>query len=261
MNIALPTLVLLVFLVPGFLFRRMFYSGEFSEQYFKENLVSLIFPTLLTSIIVHLLCYIILSPLVLNPDTTSIGILISGTNNSSEISKVTQNVLTNYKSVLLYSVIASLTGAFGGLLVKIIIRNYKLDRKYKILRFQNEWHYLFSGELLDFPNVPGRTNNIDFVIVEALVSSDEGTILYSGFLDDYILSSSTGIDRIYLKDVRWHYIKDDLLQVNASNENKKEHQRFIIGDFFIIPFNRIINLNISYYSVEQESQSVNTNEI
>ena len=250
MNLALPTLVFLVFLVPGFLFRRLYFSGEFSEQYFKENFVSLIFPTLLTSIVIHLLSYILLSPF-FKPDTSTIGTFLSGDNNNKDISLAIQNVLSNYKSILLYFIIASFIGGFSGWLTKLIIRNYKLDRKYKILRFQNEWHYLFSGELLDFPNVPGRTGNIDLAYVDTLISTNEGTVLYSGLLDDYVLSSSNGIDRIYLKNVKRRFLKDDL-QLNTEPE--KDRYYFMPGDFFVIPFNKIINLHISYYKIELEPE-------
>ena len=53
MNLALSTLVLLLFLIPGFLFRRFYYTGEFSKQYFKQNFSELIFPTLIPSLLIH----------------------------------------------------------------------------------------------------------------------------------------------------------------------------------------------------------------
>ena len=54
-----------------------------------------------------------------------------------------------------------------------------------------------------------------------------------------------GIDRLYLKDVRRRYLKDD--QLDADEHPDKYY--FMPGQFFILPFSQIINLHITYYEV------------
>ncbi len=121
------------------------------------------------------------------------------------------------------------------------MRQLKWDRTIKLFRFQNEWHYLFSGEILDFPKIPGKGSDIDFTYVDALVETEEGTVIYKGVLQDYILSKDGGVDRIYLTDVKRRFLKDD-------NEQGKEYQ--LPGKFFIIPFSKILNLHLTYYAVD-----------
>lgn len=249
MNIALTTLVFLLLLVPGFLFRRLYYSGEFSKEYFKENFFSLIFPTLISSGLIHLLAYTVFTPWLFVPDSHVLATLLSGTDDSDALGMAVQNALSNYHLVLFYFLIASTIGGIFGWLLKWFVRKYKLDRKFKILRFQNEWHYIFSGEILDFPNIPGDAENIDLVFVDALVASAEGTLIYRGLLSDYVLAGNNGIDHIYLKEVKRRYLKDD----ESMDDDKRYYD--MPGDFFVIPFKNIMNLHISYYSINTQRAS------
>lgn len=249
MNIALTTLVFLLLLVPGFLFRRLYYSGEFSKEYFKENFFSIIFPTLISSGLIHLLAYMAFTPWLFIPDSRVLATLLSGTDDSKALGIAVQNALSNYHLGLFYFLIVSAIGGFAGWVLKWLVRKYKLDRKFKILRFQNEWHYIFSGEILDFPNIPGDAENIDLVFIDALVASAEGTIIYRGLLSDYVLTGNSGIDHIYLKEVKRRYLKDDLV-LNAD-----ERYYDMPGDFFVIPFKQVLNLHISYYSIKPPNEN------
>jgi len=140
-----------------------------------------------------------------------------------------------------------------GFLSKWVVRKLKLDRKIKLFRFQNEWHYIFSGEILDFPKVSGEADDIDCSYVDALVRTDEGTVIYSGLLTDYILTKEGGIDRIYLSSVKRRFLKDDILNGPESQTEQKpedpddKRYYYLPGQFFIIPYNMVINLHITYY--------------
>jgi len=241
MNIALTTLVFLIFLLPGFIFRRIYYSGEFSKEYFKEHFVSLIFPTLISSSVIHLLGYYCLPNVITQPDIKTISALLSGTTDSNVLSSALSNMLIHLPIIFWYTVIISLLAMIFGLACKWIVRRLKLDRKFKILRFQNEWHYVFSGEILDFPGVPGESDYIDFVYVDALTETKEGTIIYRGILADYVLTAANGIDRIYLKEVKRRYLNQD---------NQSDSAYYLMpGDFFVIPFSQVANLHLSYYRI------------
>ena len=244
MNIALPTLVLLILLIPGFLFRRFYYSGEFSREYFKQNLTDLILPSLILSGIINTFCYSIIYILGFRSDAVpAISTLLSGTTDSIKVSKAIDTLFLNFYPGLSYFLFTSLTGSFTGYLGKYLIRTYKLDRKYKLFRFQNEWHYLFSGEILDFPEIQGSARTTAFTFVDALVKTSEGSVIYSGYLSSYVLSSSTGIDRLYLSDTRRRYLKDD------NKQETEERYYKMPGDFFVLFASEIINVHVSYYSI------------
>ena len=243
MNFALPTLVLLILLIPGFLFRRFYYSGEFSKEYFKQNFTDLILPSLILSGIINTFCYTVIYLFGYHSDAVpAIAVLLSGTTDSARVSSAIQTLFLNLYPGLSYFLFTGITGAAAGLLSKYFVRTYKLDRKYKLFRFQNEWHYLFSGEILDFPEVQGSARDVDLTYINVMVNTSEGSVIYRGYLSSYILSSSTGIDRLYLTDTKRRYLKDD-----GQNEETTYYR--MPGEFFVVFASQIINLHISYYTI------------
>lgn len=139
MNVALSTLILFLFLIPGFLFRRFYYTGEFSKQYFKQNFTDLIFPTLIPSLLFHALGIFIISNLPFSdPLTINVAVisgLISGVANYDQVNTALQNIYTYSHAILGYFFFVSLLSTLTGFLTKAFIRNLKLDRKLKIFRF------------------------------------------------------------------------------------------------------------------------------
>ncbi|MCP5104072.1 MAG: hypothetical protein GY950_11870 [bacterium] len=128
---------------------------------------------------------------------------------------------------------------------RVFVRRLKLDRKYKFFRFQNIWHYVLRGEILDFPGNSENADSMHFSVIDVLVNVDNKTIIYSGLLDDYQLTKeSGGLEYIYLTDARKRYLDDN---------NKKNWEK-IDGRYFVVPFSNVINLNISYYSFESSEQ-------
>lgn len=251
MNIALATLTLLVILYPGFLFRRFYYSSEFSKEYFKQSITDLIFSSILPGFFIHFIGYLIFIKGRTNLDIDTIGTLLSGTADAGRISKAFGAVYQNSTKIVLYFLAVSVIGIGLGFTAKYLVRKFKLDRKYKLFRFQNEWHYIFSSEILDFPKVAGKAEEASLSYIDALVQTAEGTVIYSGLLSDYILTKDGGIDRIYLSDVKRRFLKDDATEKEGqtNEEQKDERYYFLPGQFFILPYSSIINLHITYYQI------------
>lgn len=253
MNIALATLTLLVILYPGFLFRRFYFTEEFSKEYFKQSVTDLIFSSILPGFFIHFLGYFLFIKGRHQIDVFTIGTLLSGTSDADKVTRAFKAVYEKSPYIISYFISVSFLGMITGFLSKLVVRNFKLDRKIKLFRFQNEWHYIFSGEILDFPKVSGKADDIDCSYVDALVKTDEGTVIYSGLLTDYILTKEGGIDRIYLTSVKRRFLKDDIIngpesQIKQKPENTDDKRYYYLpGQFFIIPYNLVINLHITYY--------------
>lgn len=253
MNIALATLTLLIILYPGFLFRRFYFTEEFSKEYFKQSVTDLIFSSILPGFFIHFLGYLLFIKGRAEIDVFTIGTLLSGTSDADKVTRAFRTVYEKSPFIISYFAGVSALGMIAGFLTKLIVRNFKLDRKIKLFRFQNEWHYIFSGEILDFPKVSGKAEDIDCSYVDALVKTDEGTVIYSGLLTDYILTKEGGIDRIYLTSVKRRFLKDDIIYSSESQKEQKQKDPddkryyYLPGQFFIIPYNLVINLHITYY--------------
>jgi hypothetical protein len=56
----------------------------------------------------------------------------------------------------------------------------------------NEWDTLFSGRKLD----KRVRENIEYIQIDALVSTSEGDVVYCGILKHYILNKN-GLDKIF----------------------------------------------------------------
>jgi len=254
MNIALATLTLLIILYPGFLFRRFYYTEEFSKEYFKQTVTDLIFSSIVPGFLLHFLGYLFFLKGRTEIDVVTVGTLLSGTSDPAKVTEAFKAIYLKAPHIISYFVGVCAVGMLAGLLAKLVVRNFKLDRKYKLFRFQNEWHYIFSGEILDFPKVPGKADEVDFSYIDVLVKTDEGTVIYSGLLAEYILSKDGGIDRLYLTEVKRRFLKDDIVpaaDLTKSSEATDQDKRYyyLPGQFFIIPYSHVINLHITYYKV------------
>lgn len=259
MNIALATLTLLIILYPGFLFRRFYFTGEFSKEYFKQSVTDLIFSSILPGFFIHFIGYLLFIKGRSQIDVITIGTLLSGTSDSIKVTEAFKAVYQKAPSIAGYFFGVSVVGMVAGFAAKLVVRKFKLDRKVKLFRFQNEWHYIFSGEILDFPKVPGNAEDIDCSYIDALVKTDEGTIIYTGLLADYILTKEGGIDRIYLTDVKRRFFKDDITNKVESpaelDESANDSRYYYLpGRFFIISYSQIINLHVTYYKVTPNQQ-------
>ena len=112
----------------------------------------------------------------------------------------------------------------------------KLDIRYKVIRFENEWHYYFTGRILyeaDFKsNKKGKvlSVNVDLVVNDG----SEGNKMISGYLTQYTISPKTGqLDLICLTSAkRW-----------------SKRQRMLVdvpGDCFIVPYEKVVDFNLTY---------------
>jgi hypothetical protein len=83
-----------------------------------------------------------------------------------------------------------------------------------------------------------------------MVVGDE-KIIYSGILEDYYLSkSSGGLDRVIIK-----YPSKKAFSANGSEEYKE-----LPGDYLSLPYDKILNLNIQYYEFDREEANSVHNE-
>lgn len=247
MNFALPTLTLLFLLTPGLIFRRFYYTGEFSEEYFKATFSDLLTSTIIPSIFINFLAYCcVMKWYVLN--TSTFSVLISGTDDADQINTALNSIYNFKGQLLLYLLLTCFLGAVFGIVTKYLVRKHKIDRRHQMFRFSNQWHYLFTAEILDFPGFRGLTDQVEIRYLDVLVDTAAGSIIYSGSLEHYILNKQGGIDSIYLSEVKRRYLNDD------ETVSKESSYYFLPGEFFIIPFNQIKNLHITYYAVETNQQ-------
>lgn len=238
MALAVSTLFLFLFILPGITFKRAYLSSVFSRKLKFSGLLDEVFWALFPSIAMHFLSYGILrlAEPVLGFELDLKRLLqIIFQENREEYGLI----FTTYLYYCTYVITVSF---FAGHASRKLIRVLKFDRKFKLFRFSNDWHYLLSGEFLDFPEVPDDPEEVSFKLVNVLTQVGGEQMIYIGELIHFNLSDEGGLDNIVLKDAKRRFLKDDLLE-NRYYE--------IPGRYITIPYKTIININIRYFYLEE----------
>lgn len=235
MQFAVSTLFLFLFILPGITFKRAYLSSSFSRKLKFSTVLDEVFWALFPSIIMHFLAYLILlgSGTIFNFQVDLLALLRTALlqDDKKEFAEI-------FLSYLYYCTFVMTVSFFAGHLSRKIIRFFKLDRKYKLFRFSNDWYYLLSGEFLDFPEVPDHPEEVSFKLVNVLTSTGGQQLIYVGELIHFTLSDEGGLDNVVLKDAKRRLLLNDL---------PEDRYYEIPGRYITIPYKTIININIRYF--------------
>ena len=259
MNLLLGSIILFILVVPGLVFRFSYLHGTYAKQTFKISAVDEIFWAILPALILQLSGLLVIDNLTTyNMRLDQVYALVTNQTDTIDF-KIIQNSIPYF---LIYTIILVAIAILAGLGVRYVIRKLRLDLRYTFLKINNEWYYLFSGEILD-TEIPGESADIDFIQIDALVQTSDGTVVYCGTLEDYFLSRDNGLDRIYLSSVyRRRLNKDDEEESAGGYLERYLDTRYYAmpGDLFVIPYEKIINLNITYHKWPEVTMATGKNE-
>lgn len=228
-----------VIIFPGLVFRRFFYQGEFTKQFSSKPWIISILYSVIPGIAIH--SFLILSIHFgygfKNIDLSPLDRFY----HFFKIQKIRLDIIDSYfifKLILYYVLIIIISWLFA-ILCWNFVRSFKLDSKYKVFRFQNYWNYYFKGDLKYFPEFKKLIiGKILLTRADVLVSESEGkTRMYTGDLRQYTIKKDNSLENIYLTNTS---------KVLFHKETKKPYKKEIPGDCFIIPYDRVINLNLNY---------------
>lgn len=245
MEIALGTVIFIFLLViPNIVFRRFFYTGPFSQEYFKSTPFLSFISSIVPGFLFHVSFFYILLLLVPTYFSDLGGfflLFISPVEYFSQRDAIPalKNIL---KFIFHYNLFLWLYVMFIAIIIKSIIRRFRLDRKFKLFRFRNSWHYIFSGEILDFPYIRGKASNISFTYLDVMVNINGETIIYTGLYYDHEVSSdSYHLESLLISEVTRRFVN------NPPKIKSKNGRSSIPGDYLLIPGESIVNMNVSYY--------------
>ncbi|MBL3656274.1 hypothetical protein [Fulvivirga sediminis] len=175
---------------------------------------------------------------------SQIILIIQGNSSSPDYKTLLKNLDKLQNQIILYNVTISSISLALGILFKTLIRKLKCDRKSRYYRFSNRWYYIFNGELLDFPEIPDSSDDINAKVVDALVSVNGVNIIYIGYFYDYQLKADGSLDAIFLQ----YPMRRDLN--GKSNEYYNINSRFIV-----LKYENITNLNFRYFHINFEEKN------
>ena len=238
MNLAISSLIIFIIVSPAILARRIYYTRELSKSFTARNTLQEIFSSVFLSFILHFSWILIVELLGFAIDFKITFELLFNPQAITDYS----NISLNITKIFSYFISLSIVAVIVSFLIRNIVRTYKIDRKLKIFRYDNNWYYIFSGEALDIKEYNANTEvtseNVNDRIVDVLTKSGDKYILYRGNLVDYQLNSNNSVDYIVLSSPRKQILGEDESKIISSN-------------YFIIPYTEVLNINIKYLTVEE----------
>ena len=263
---------------------RIHYYGEFSKQFnTKDPVLHSIFLSIIPGVCLQLGGFYILSNFQYF-DIENLKVFNVFKDfaylESINVGNDTKNFLKyGLGKFILYSLIIFTFSALIGNLSARILRAFKLDHKYKIFRFRNQWYYIFSGEVLSFQkfkkakglhfNSLPENQKILTTYADILIANPQGNReLYTGFVVDYDLNQEdiSQLDKIYLLDA-YRYKKpnrsgfndsgifqntsstNDFFEFSKIDEEDSHSSRRRInipGDLLVVSGKNILNINLTF---------------
>jgi hypothetical protein len=252
MNLVFGSVFLFLILSPGLIFRFSYLQGTYSKLNFRVSAVEELFWALVPAMFIQLSALLIVEYF-LNY-TVRLDVVYQLITGSPQ--KDFAIIKASLLPFLLYTLFLIIISVVAGVLTRSLVRMLRLDMRIQFLRFRNEWHYLLSGEIFNAKNYDATPGTIIMIQVDVLADSSEGNVIYSGQLEDYFLTRDNSLDRIYLTNVYRRRLKDDL-DADTPNpgflaRDMDERYYRMPGYIFVIPSDKILNLNITYYIDELE---------
>ncbi|KIX20720.1 hypothetical protein SY27_12585 [Flavobacterium sp. 316] len=273
MNLTLGFIAFFISIViPGILFRRFFFYGEFSKQFnTKDPVLHSVFFSIIPGIVIQIIAFIIYN-LSLGFETSYLDVFTIFRDITSDGANGTQTATKNFINndiitFFLYSLGVFAFASFSGWLCSRLIRTLKWDKKYKLFRYNNQWYYIFSGEVLNmkkfedahnvsFKNNKGQEQDTLMTYADILVSVSEQNDrkeLYTGYVVDYDLKSDdiTQLDKVYLIDTHRYKKKEknidkEGVEIKDENPTQSRNRLKVPGDIFVLNAKNIVNLNLTY---------------
>ncbi len=248
---------LLLVILPGLLFRRFYFYGEFSKQFsaglsIAQLWAKCVIPGFAFFIFVYFLYDKLLNVIALEHfiwKFQEMGILISSTEISSSIhdkSYSSEATLTQLikEQLLPFVGYLILTSSATGWIFGRIVRIAGFDTRFKLLRFKNSWFYLFNGKNFGFNRLKQFKLNgkkILFTKADILIDCSDRPRLYSGFVVDYEVSDKDceKLERVTLQSAARYSMKE----VESKFTN-------IPGQLFVVDCRSMLNINLTYIATE-----------
>lgn len=255
-QVALNTVIAVMMAIfPGFIFRKCYYTGEFTKQFNQSNefdkLLWNVFFSGISIGFTFLLIYLF-------RNLTGLEVLDSLSyetiNQLSEPianNKIPQKdiIYKTYKDLLVIIGLIYFFSCFFGLTLHWLVRTLRLDVWSPLFRFKNYWYYYIHGGKILYNN-PGN-KKLAFTKADVLCEIGGQTKMYSGILSQYTVNKEdNNLENVFLTNAQ------SLKQIKDANGNTTAiERRDIPGAVFCIPYYTVLNMNLVYVYRNSENKN------
>jgi hypothetical protein len=248
MSIALNAVIIFVLLLPPFVFFISLTHGRFQKGWPRWNMLEMLMASAIFAIGAHAIALLLIDA----PIRFDLLALILTGSVELVIKLYSNEEIEYYLIHFIWYCLLQLKIAFIiGKIVRWILNKYGLHTRTETFRLYNHWWYLFNGYKNDKGLYKKRDKPFDMVILDLLINTSTGAMIYSGYLSDFICSGET-LDRIYLTRV----LRRDFKTIQVSDKatiliNVPGISKSIKSDVFSISFKDIINMNMRFVDFKE----------
>jgi len=241
MNFAFNSIIIILLILPGFIFSLALYKSE--EPFYYIPLTHRTIISLFASIISLLIWTSLFNTFLYPINYGTFLEIVAGKSNDQILQSISSNDLLCFS---FYIITLYVFAYFVGLIFHCIVKKFKLDTKVKLLRLDSPWYYLLNG-------YDWEVGEPDLVIITAAVEFAGKGYLYNGYLETYYLDKNGELDRLILTDTRRRSIENDHLPDQYGEKTAKSvDDRFyrIDGHNFVLKCSNIKSLNIQFLKID-----------
>ena len=244
-NIPFATLLVLLLALPGYISRVFYLSGKFNKSILATSFKDDIAGTVFFALPIHLVGIFLAEHIHLWFDWfkpinyQAIFLMMSGHlwDDAGKAEDMLKNSYEQIHWILIY---------FGGLIVLAGILGKTLSWIVWKFEWDLRWPSLFNFGNFWLYNLTGRGKRRQegkdvFPIIDAMANLGGKTRLYRGIVYDFTTDETGGLREIFIKQA----LRGKLIETEAGN--KEFHWEEIPGDIFILPYQSLLNINITYY--------------
>ncbi len=294
MELIFTALVIFLLLLPGIIFNYSYLKGfgrrngpiaikKYSEYLVHATIYALLLNVLWGKGISFVLSHI--SSIRIDWDIVSL-LLLSEKIQSQQIVHVSNHLL----GISLYLLGLYGISAFLGTILHRYVRWQKLDKRSAFFRPDDLWHYMLTGEIIEFPGSPIREECDDSsgpvaVFLTAVVTHGDKPYLYSGFVMDFGYTRGGEISWIALLAFDRNPFEDaygalpPMSLIKRGEENRKDKPRrqlrlpFIrqknneddsgndadntLNSFIVLKYNEVCAITLTYLRIQPSEYQQN----
>lgn len=251
-GLTILSLTYIIFIIiPGLVFKRFFYQNNPQKSSGVGNFADRIISSIFFGVLVQILTAILFTA-ALNK-----AFDYNYTDYNQRLLNIHKELVTNSLPIIslkqlqflfLELVLALMVAALSGLVCFNIIRKFKLDVIFPVLRFDSDWKYIFRDEKRLFDqDTSDKYRVFDSAQVDVLVKESSGdSFLYCGILNDYKVTKDGTLENISLLDTKRYTKKKEVSGVAIKD---------IPGHLVVIPYCNVLNLNITYFYRAKSSKN------
>jgi len=255
MNVALGAVFIFILLTPPIAFYVSYGFGRFSKAGPKFSLLDGLLASAIFSLFIHAIGVLIIG-LIPGLGTVRFDLLLKlvGGELKDVESKFSSGVLTTaLLQFALYSTVIFVLAIALGRVWRWCVLKLEWHHNNELLRLNNKWWYLFNGYYLPELGFEGR--DFDLLFVDVVVDLKDATMIYSGYLVDFVCNGEE-LDRIYLSDT----VKRSYAKPSDHEGEPQEHSAgepvSIPGAFFSIAYKDIKNINLRFLTFDLSEEEI-----